>query len=949
MKKRWLFAAILALVFAACMAVFAACGGNGGDGNSNGNGNQNGNGNSNGNGGTDITDPGLIDGSQLQGIAVSQSGTLSWSRLKIASKYLLTVTLADGEHTYELGKEVGSLDLTALSDGAALGYGKNSLTLTVFEWQEEEIEGETIGGDVPVDSDSFFVISRYSGYSLDRLGYADEYVEMDGFYSSPRTDENGTYYLSEQIMEDANEEMRYNVSKSVKAKEGSSVQFYKSREDRAAEQNAIGGFDFNIEAIGHGDNFYYARAKDAAGAAHDYDLLIRGVAYRRISVVQGNRITNNDGFSETTYTTLNFSQTVLEGDLFDINAVYEKAGILGNIYVLRDGDFNLYEADTDCYAPVSWSESITLYADDIAWTGDMLDAFEEYGADYTLAFTPASAANGQPDRVELTYNKGTAENTDVVIPGNINGAKVVLDEFSFYNAEITSAVFGEGTREIPDKVFFLCDSLERVIIPKGVTYVGRDIFSGNVKDKLTIFCMGSKEDTKNWNPSWNSSFTSTFKTVYDAGTYESGNVRYTLDVAKMTASAYALAGFGGTFPAEVRYEALSAQPFAVTRITYVEEPSLTSLTVPVSVTEISQGAFAQCQNLQSITLPFVGGAPELTLDNRDDFDYIFGSGNVPQSLQTVILTGDAPIGEFAFSGCTNLKYLEIQGNVPEIGNGAFGACVFESVKVSAQNEYFESVGDHYLLGKDGTLYYSCDGSLPSSGITVIAGGAFYYREDVTSVSVPAGVKYIGANAFCGCSALASVALPEGVERIGENAFAETAYANNAANKENGVLYIGNYLIWADYNYEFDPASCVRAGTVLIADGAFQYMNLTGDTLILPESVRYIGSEAFRGVDFAAVVATGAEVIGDRAFFTDNFSYIVLGDGLKEIGEEFFRYFFRGCYFYEGTAQQWENVEIAFYNNYMSSLDSLLYFYSESAPQGEGNYWHYVNGEPVQWQ
>ena len=665
--------------------------------------------------------------------------------------------------------------------------------------------------------------------------------------------------------------------------------------------------------------------------------------------MQGNRITNNDGFSETTYTTLNFSQTVLEGDLFDINAVYEKAGILGNIYVLRDGDFNLYEADTDCYAPVSWSESITLYADDIAWTGDMLDAFEEYGADYTLAFTPASAANGQPDRVELTYNKGTAENTDVVIPGNINGAKVVLDEFSFYNAEITSAVFGEGTREIPDKVFFLCDSLERVIIPKGVTYVGRDIFSGNVKDKLTIFCMGSKEDTKNWNPSWNSSFTSTFKTVYDAGTYESGNVRYTLDAAKMTASAYALAGFGGTFPAEVRYEALSAQPFAVTRITYVEEPSLTSLTVPVSVTEISQGAFAQCQNLQSITLPFVGGAPELTLDNRDDFVYIFGSGNVPQSLQTVILTGDAPIGEYAFSGCTNLKYLEIRGNVPEIGNGAFGACVFESVKVSAQNEYFESVGDHYLLGKDGTLYYSCDGSLPSSGITAIAGGAFYYREDVTSVSVPAGVKYIGANAFCGCSALASVALPEGVERIGENAFAETAYANNAANKENGVLYIGNYLIWADYNYEFDPAACVRAGTVLIADGAFQYMNLTGDTLILPESVRYIGSEAFRGVDFAAVVATGAEVIGDRAFFTDNFSYIVLGDGLKEIGEEFFRYFFRGCYFYEGTAQQWENVEIAFYNNYMSSLDSLLYFYSESAPQGEGNYWHYVNGEPVQWQ
>ena len=124
MKKKWLFAAVLAMGFAACMALFAACGG-GGNGGGNGGGGNGGGGGGNG-GGTDIVDSGLIDGTQLQGIAVSQEGTLSWSRLKIASKYLLTVTLADGEHTYELGKEVGSLDLTALSDGATLGYGKTA-------------------------------------------------------------------------------------------------------------------------------------------------------------------------------------------------------------------------------------------------------------------------------------------------------------------------------------------------------------------------------------------------------------------------------------------------------------------------------------------------------------------------------------------------------------------------------------------------------------------------------------------------------------------------------------------------------------------------------------------------------------------------------------------------------------------------------------------------------
>ena len=81
--------------------------------------------------------------------------------------------------------------------------------------------------------------------------------------------------------------------------------------------------------------------------------------------------------------------------------------------------------------------------------------------------------------------------------------------------------------------------------------------------------------------------------------------------------------------------------------------NLTSLTVPTSVKNIGAKAFAQCNALEEITLPFLGGNAE---DNRT-FNYVFGSdswssyGGVPQSLKTVTVLTDTLVGS-AFYNCT---------------------------------------------------------------------------------------------------------------------------------------------------------------------------------------------------------------------------------------------------------------------------------------------------------
>jgi hypothetical protein len=47
----------------------------------------------------------------------------------------------------------------------------------------------------------------------------------------------------------------------------------------------------------------------------------------------------------------------------------------------------------------------------------------------------------------------------------------------------------------------------------------------------------------------------------------------------------------------------------------------------------------------------------------------------------------------------------------------------------------------------------------------IAGRAFFGNENITSVTLPAGIRKVGAGAFSLCKALTTVTIPDSVERI----------------------------------------------------------------------------------------------------------------------------------------------------------------------------------------
>ena len=52
-------------------------------------------------------------------------------------------------------------------------------------------------------------------------------------------------------------------------------------------------------------------------------------------------------------------------------------------------------------------------------------------------------------------------------------------------------------------------------------------------------------------------------------------------------------------------------------------------------------------------------------------------------------------------------------------------------------------------------------------------------------------------------------------------------------------------------------------------------------------------------------------------------------------------------YYEGTAEEWGRISIGASNSYLTN--ATRYYYSETQPTEEGNWWHYdENGEVVVW-
>ena len=325
----------------------------------------------------------------------------------------------------------------------------------------------------------------------------------------------------------------------------------------------------------------------------------------------------------------------------------------------------------------------------------------------------------------------------VEIPDSVTS----VGEAAFYGcSSLKSVTIGDSVTSIDASTFGGCDSLASVVIPDSVIIIGKDAFYGC--SNLTSVTIGdSVTSIGNYAFFECSSLTSvempdSVTIIGKAAFYGCSNL------ASMTI------GDSVTSIGEDAFSGCS---------------SLKSVEIPDSVTKIGESAFYGCSSLERIVIPFIGATKNNTFYTY--FGYIFGaqsySGNfryVPESLKTVIITGETSIGESAFSGCSNLTSVVIPESVMSIGDAAFADC--SNLMSVVIPESVTSIGDFVFDG--------C--------------------SNLTSVTMPDGVTSIGNYAFAGCSNLTSVTIPDSVTIMGDYAFVGCSNLTI-------VNYTGNFEQW----------------------------------------------------------------------------------------------------------------------------------------------------------
>ena len=141
----------------------------------------------------------------------------------------------------------------------------------------------------------------------------------------------------------------------------------------------------------------------------------------------------------------------------------------------------------------------------------------------------------------------------------------------------------------------------------------------------------------------------------------------------------------------------------------------------------------------------------------------------------VIPEGVTEISEWAFADCDNLTSITIPKSISEIDTFVFDECFeLEKIYVKEGNNAFKAI-DGVLCDHDVTKIIFCPEARKAAftipdGVTEIGDGAFNGCSLLTGITIPGSVIEIGDGAFNGCSSLLSITVPEGVKEIREDAF-----------------------------------------------------------------------------------------------------------------------------------------------------------------------------------
>lgn len=214
------------------------------------------------------------------------------------------------------------------------------------------------------------------------------------------------------------------------------------------------------------------------------------------------------------------------------------------------------------------------------------------------------------------------------------------------------------------------------------------------------------------------------------------------------------------------------------------DSSVTSVTIPASVTEIGSNAFADCTNLTSVN--YEGDWSKLTIQsgnpavedaakdaaNEQLFDFEF----ILNNTAVIVISYKGTAADVTIPS----RY---QGKpVTTIGHAAFFNSAVTSVTIP---DSVTSISDEAFINCPKLTNISIPNSVTSIGFS-----AFSSCTSLKSITLPSSLSFISGALFLGCSQLTTIHIPVSVTSIGNNAFADCPSLMT-------VTYPGSKTQWDD--------------------------------------------------------------------------------------------------------------------------------------------------------
>lgn len=171
-----------------------------------------------------------------------------------------------------------------------------------------------------------------------------------------------------------------------------------------------------------------------------------------------------------------------------------------------------------------------------------------------------------------------------------------------------------------------------------------------------------------------------------------------------------------------------------------------------------------------------------------------------------------------------------------------------------------------------------------NNVQEISGCYFQDCKNLQMVTLSSGMEEIPWNAFTNCVNLKEVKIPEGIQVICMDAFANTPIMSEMWEQAEGEYLIWNHILFGTKTPLVDVV--IPEGVTSIAGSAFE-SDGTIRSVIIPSSMKFIGSAAFWNTGLETVVINGVEEIGANAFNETDIREITLPVGVKKIGNSAF--------------------------------------------------------------